>query len=458
MSAQIAAKTYLLRESAALRTRVDRLAPFSLTMNMAPAANVSIEALASIEAHMRTARKHLRASISNFQTWLKSPEGERSTAADCQRRFMLLKLIFNSVLSQFDIFADVLVQRSEAGTGVWIAGLDDLASDAMQVAGADISVPPVVCYLDRGHGAAIRRARARLPGGTSNPVAIIRVPRERMVGQGIGASLVHEVGHQMAASLDLINPLRLVLQEQQRNEPPTRKVAWICWERWISEIVADLWSVAKLGTTATFGLIGVVGLPKAFVFHIDLDDPHPFPWIRVMVSIAIGKALHPCPQWSRIAQMWEAMYPVERLPAESIALINLLRATLTDLARLLLSHQPIALGGRSLLQVLRADRRSSEHIDRVWRNVRDRRLQLYALPPTLSLAAIGQARSSGQISPNQESQLISRLLLEWAVRSSQNLFQQHNQCRRVMPKSFYSGSQRNDRWVRSDRSLDMVTK
>ena len=71
--------------------------------------------------------------------------------------------------------------------------------------------PPVICYLDRGHGAAIRRARTRLPGGGENPVAIIRVPRERMVGSGIASSLVHEVGHQASALLDLVNSLRPVL-------------------------------------------------------------------------------------------------------------------------------------------------------------------------------------------------------------------------------------------------------
>ncbi len=59
---------------------------------------------------------------------------------------------------------------------------------------------------------AIRRARTRLPGGGDNPVAIIRLPRERMVGSGIASSLIHEVGHQGAALLDLVNSLRPLLQ------------------------------------------------------------------------------------------------------------------------------------------------------------------------------------------------------------------------------------------------------
>ena len=36
--------------------------------------------------------------------------------------------------------------------------------------------PPVICYVDRGQGAAIRRAKTRLPGGRDNPVAVIRIP------------------------------------------------------------------------------------------------------------------------------------------------------------------------------------------------------------------------------------------------------------------------------------------
>jgi hypothetical protein len=41
------------------------------------------------------------------------------------------------------------------------------------------------------------------------------VPRERMVGSGVASSLVHEVGHQAAALLDLTNSLRPSLRGMQ---------------------------------------------------------------------------------------------------------------------------------------------------------------------------------------------------------------------------------------------------
>ena len=101
---------------------------------------------------------------------------------------------------------------------------------------------------------AIRRARTRLPGGGSSPVAIIRIPRERMVGHGIASSLVHEVGHQGAALLGLVESLRPALARAGRPAAaPRERSAWQLWGRWISEIVADFWSVASLGIASTLG-------------------------------------------------------------------------------------------------------------------------------------------------------------------------------------------------------------
>ena len=175
---------------------------------------------------------------------------------------MLIRVRFNEVLSQLDLFSDAITQRSEHETGVFLSGLDALAADALRVPGADLRLPELICYLDRGPGAAIRRARTRVPGGGTTPVAIVRVPRERMVGHGIGSSLVHEVGHQAAALLDLVASLRPRLQEMQRRCGGEERLAWACWERWISEIVADFWSVARLGIGSSLGLMAVVSLPR----------------------------------------------------------------------------------------------------------------------------------------------------------------------------------------------------
>jgi hypothetical protein len=321
---------------------------------------------------------------------------------------------FNLVLSQFDIFADVMTQRSEHGTGVWLAGLDALAADALALPGGYYDPPPVVCYVDRGHGAAIRRARTRLPGGGENPVAVIRVPRERMVGGGVASSLVHEVGHQGAALLDLVNSLRPLLRGMQRTSGPQR-VVWELMERWISEIVSDLWSVARVGVISTLGLIGVVSLPRAFVFRVSLDDPHPIPWIRVKLSCAMGDALYPHPQWQRLAAMWEAFYPPAGIDAARHDLLRQIEDGIPAFATLLAHHRPRLLRGRSLSEALATHERQPARLQAAFEAWRRSPALMRRAPPSLVFAVIGQARADGAISPEAESRLLGDLLTQWAM-------------------------------------------
>src|SRR5262245_669726 len=202
----------LVCEARALLDRLARVRPFVHLVPTVGAAAISPVAMYGVEKYLGNGRRELRMLVRRYEAWLHSPHGQRASAAEAQRRFSLVRLQFNIALEQFDLFSDVLTQRSEYETGVLLSGLDMVAADALALPGGYYRPPPVVCYLDRGVGAAIRRARTRLPGGGMNPVAVIRVPRERMVGSGIGSSLVHEVGHQAAALLDLVNSIRPVLR------------------------------------------------------------------------------------------------------------------------------------------------------------------------------------------------------------------------------------------------------
>ena len=73
--------------------------------------------------------------------------------------------------------------------------------------------------------------------------------------------------------------------------------------------------MTQLGITATFGLISVVSLPRVFVFRLGADDPHPVPWIRVLLSCALGKAVYPHPEWAKAAELWRTLYPLRGLEA-----------------------------------------------------------------------------------------------------------------------------------------------
>ncbi len=406
----------LAQEARALLTRLARVKPFALNEPVLPAAAILPRAQIAIERYLVNGRRELRELVHGYLRWLHGPEGRQAAPEEAQRRFTFLRLRFNTVLTQFDLFNDVLTQRSENETGVWLSGLDVVSAEALALPGY-YEAPPVICYLDRGVGAAIRRARTRLPGGGENPVAIIRVPRERMVGSGIASSLIHEVGHQASALLDLVNSLRPVLRGLQRGSGGDR-IVWQLWERWISEIVADFWSVARVGVASTLGLMGVVSLPRAFAFRLNFDDPHPIPWIRVKLSCAVGQALYPHPQWQRLAQLWESYYPLTGLDSIRRRLLAMLQASMPGFVALLINHRPRALRGRSLIEMMEVRKRQPARLAALLRIWHTAPAQMYQAAPSLVFAVIGQARADGHMSPEDESTILAKLLTHWALRST----------------------------------------
>ena len=414
MNASSYAHWMLDQEARALLARLDRVKPFVLTEPMLLAASLLPAAQIAIEHFLAKGRRELKERVQDFLGWLHG-EGRQASPEDIQRRFVFLRLRFNAVLSQLDLFNQVITQRSEYEQGVWLSGLDVVAADALALPDY-YQAPPVICYLDRGVGAAIRRARTRLPGGGQNPVAIIRVPRERMIGSGIASSLVHEVGHQGAALLELVPSLQLVLRAKQGDarEP----LVWRLWDRWISEIVSDFWSVARVGIASTLGLIGVVSLPRPFIFRLNFDDPHPTPWIRVKLSCAIGDGLYPHPQWRRLARLWESYYPVADLDDERQGLLARLEASLPEFVSLLINHRPKALRDRSLLEAMNVERRTPSRLTALFAAWGKAPRQMYRAAPSLVFAVLGQAKADDNLSPEDESDLLAKLLSFWAMRST----------------------------------------
>lgn len=409
--------TWLLeQETRALMTRIASVQPFVLQETHLAAAALSPAALSGIEQFLIAGRRDVHRRARTYLRWLRGP-GASAPAPEQQRHFWRLRLTFQDTLSQFDLFSEVITQRSEHGNGVLLSGLDVAAAEALQVPGGFFEGPPVVCSLHRGLGGAIRRARTRLPGGGDNPVALIRIPRERMIGYGIASSLVHEVGHQGAALLELVESLGVELQRIRGRARRYRR-AWDLWDRWISEIVADYWSISRIGIGSTLGLVGLVSLPRSYVFRPSEDDPHPMPWVRVLLSCAIGARLYPDPQWARLARTWRAMYPLEGLRPELRTTISDLRRTMPEMVSVIVGHRPDRLRGWSLGEVLRNPDIDRRALLRRFSRWQARPSRMDRVPPTVAFAVLGQARASGRLSPERESRLLRRLIASWAVTSS----------------------------------------
>lgn len=401
----MAAVCLLQHEARSLLMRLDNVKSFSLHMPMVAAAAVPASTFGAIEGFVRKERHEVQQVIRKYLL-----KNGKEVPAIAQRHFTAVRMHFNDFLSQVDIFADVLTQRGEHETGVMLAGLDAVARDALCLPGKFMMPPPLMCYLEKGYGAAIRRVQTKLPGGDKNPVTIIRIPRERMVASNIASSLVHEIGHQGAAFLSLVESLKRSLDRKKKED-----LAWQYYHLWISEVLADLWSIAKVGIGSTIGLMAVISLPRHYVFRLSDDDPHPSPWLRVQLSCAIGNALYPDPQWRKTAEMWEALYPVGKLDKEKRRVFERIMAKMPEFISLLLGHRPVSLGRKNLRQVFFDARRTPATLRHLYeRGGADPQI-FQKITPTLAFAAIGQARADRRITPIKESNMLKELLEWWAV-------------------------------------------
>lgn len=418
MARSVTSTRFLENEAISLLTRLEMVKPFALNTPMVRAAAISAEAQNAISELINKVSLEVKQKVKEYLAWLQDARSRQVTAAAAQSKFAILKLRFNNLLDQLDIFADVLSQRGEHSTGVWLAGLDVLAMDALALPGNYYHPPPLACFLDRGHGAAIRRARTRLPGGDSNPVGVIQVPRERLVGSGIASSLIHEVGHQGSELLNLVDSIRGLIN--QKIKDGQNALAWQLLSRWLSEIISDFWAMAHLGISATMGLIGVVSLPSYFVFRISTDAPHPFPWIRVKISLAFGKALYPHPQWQALEKQWESFYPTQELEAAKRQIITNLEAILPSFARLVIDHRPKTLKGKVLKEIFPFRNRQPAHLQELYQQWRTAISKMEAAAPTLVFAVLGQAKYDQNLTAAEESRILQHLLTRWALLRAQH--------------------------------------
>lgn len=406
---------FIAAEARALLARLAQVRPLSLTMTMVPAAAVSLPAMRAVDAHLGLRRRALRRDLTSFLRWLAEAARTGVAPARMQQQFVGMRMRVLAELTQLDIFADAVTQRSEQRHGVSLAGLDALADDAMRVPHLHGARPSVICYLDRGYGAAIRRAATRLPGGGHSPIAIIRVPRERMVGSGVASSIVHEVGHQVAAMHELVPTVKQHLNDLVSAQPTSIASGLRWWQLWLSELVPDWWAVARLGTVATRGLIGVVSLPKARVFHIRTDDPHPPPWLRVFASCAFGQALHPHRSWADLARVWTDLYPLAAASTEAQRTLRHVLRTLPTLVEAVLTTRPAAFEGMTIRQVLRDPTRRPDALAATFADWRKHPHRIRTATPTLALAVLGHAAQTGAIPRADEGGLVAALLQRWAV-------------------------------------------
>lgn len=242
-----------------------------------------------------------------------------------------------------DFFCDAVVVRTSPRLGAVLRGLDALAVAGMEpvLRPLDIPVPSVLTYPDRGIGASILRAGARLWDDSLSPAAAIKITRHNLWRP---TSLLHEVGHQVAHltgwTAELAEALYVAVA-------PVSRFAADAWRGWAGEVAADVYAFALLGPAPLPALATVVDGPTPQVFRM-AGDVHPFGYLRVLFNVALCRAWYGPGRWDETATAWIARHPLAGAPQDAAAVTRASLPLLPALAELCTRAPMRAFGGRAL--------------------------------------------------------------------------------------------------------------
>jgi hypothetical protein len=119
-----------------------------------------------------------------------------------------------------------------------------------------------------------------------------------------------------------------------------------------------------------------------------------------------------------VARLWESYYPTAGLDDERQNLLARLQESLPEFVATLIGHRPKALRGRSLREAMNVEQRTPGRLTELFAAWNRAPEQMYRAPPSLVFAVLGQARADGSMSPEDESELLAKLLTFWAMRST----------------------------------------
>jgi hypothetical protein len=132
----------------------------------------------------------------------------------------------------------------------------------------------------------------------------------------------------------------------------------------------------------------------------------------------MGNELFPHPQWARLASLWDSFYPLTSVNPQKQRLFRTLQAEIPEFVKLLVSHRPKSLLGKSLKEVMSPDERQPARLSALFQAWGRNPDEMRRAPPTLAVAVIGQARWDGRITPEHEAKTLSGLLNYWAVKTA----------------------------------------
>jgi hypothetical protein len=275
----------------------------------------------------------------------------------------------------WDFYFELFGQR-QSRFGVWLLGCDRIALDCYQYAylglgkARPIPAPPAFSYMRTGFSPATfrRGIPLRRLGRQLNPFPLIQLPYHRLVNPWTLGAVLHEVCHNLHNDLGLARAVPRAIARRLLEAGLGRQVAAV-WTRWNREIFADMGGLLLGGPAVVGSLMDVVGRGLTTVMAYAPRAPHPTPYLRTFLSVELLRRMGFAAEAEGYGRAWSRLYPDPRggnIPEPVLATWPRAVALVVDT----ICYQPYpSLGGKTLAQVLRFERKEQQMIEEAARRL-----------------------------------------------------------------------------------------
>ena len=338
----------LTRRYASVQRRIGSLTGLRQLVGLPSTCDITARQWEVIEAQLAAAAERLSAKVKAAGRAYLPMAHETASARRLNALLGELELELSESFAFFDACMDVLTQRHAPVLGPLLAGCDAMARQAIDKRHPALHIvePPLV-YCDRGFGASTLREGVRLRHGIPNPMPLVQIPYARLVEKCTLTSILHEVGHEVLVRLGLVTVLPEVLRQALKHARAPRSVCDY-FPIWSSEIGPDFWTFCESGLASAAAIQEILALRPDMVLHVSGSDPHPPPYLRVLLVFEWCRQVWGRGPWDAWEKRWRELYdPSDATPSAALLLKSAL-PYLPVVARAVLTTKFRVLEGRTL--------------------------------------------------------------------------------------------------------------
>jgi hypothetical protein len=280
-----------------------------------------------------------------------------------------------SVERIWDFYFELFGQR-QSRFGSWLLGCDRIALDCYQYSylglgqARSIPAPPPFSYMRTGFSPATfrRGIPLRRLGRQLNPFPLIQLPYHRMVNPWTLGAILHEVCHNLQNDLGLARAVPRAIARRLLEAGLPRQVAAV-WTRWNRETFADLAGLLLGGPAVVGSLMDVIGRSPAAVVAYSPRGPHPVPYLRTFLSVELLRRMGFSEEAEGYGRVWSRLYPDPRGGSIPDAVLRTWPQAIALVVDTVCYRPYPSLGGKSLSQVIRFERKEQQMIEEAARRI-----------------------------------------------------------------------------------------